>query len=204
MAYSSFDTKEINAKIVYFGAQSSGKSENLRAIHQKLISGEKDLQKRDGAVAARPAIADVSIDQQVFEFLPVAVGKVKDFDVRMHLYTLPCLDSYANLEQVILKGIDGAVFVVDSRVSSLNDNLEAIKQMEQKLAEQGITITDIPVVFQFNHRDDKDAISTETLKVEFSKSDLPVVEAVASRSEGTLETFNLVTGQVLKKLGHMA
>jgi len=198
LAYSSFDTKEINAKVVYFGAQSAGKSENLRSLHRILSqpSGASSL--------AKESISDVVLDQQVFEFLPVALGNIKDFDVRLHLYTLPTVEAYAGLEQVILKGIDGAVFVVDSRAASLTENLQAAKEMEQKLAEQGLSLSDLPVVLQFNHRDDAQVMATEALKHEFSRTERPSVEAVAVRSEGTMETFNLIAGEVLKKLGQLS
>ena len=144
MAFTNFDSKEINCKIVYFGAQGSGKTENLRSIYS---STSQDIQ------SGLLEFAQDELDRKFFDFLPVSLGHVNDFHVKLHLYTLPHNPLYETVSSVILKGIDGYVFVVDSRFDAMGENIEALLSAKKLLSQDGSNPNDLPLVIQYNKRD---------------------------------------------------
>jgi signal recognition particle receptor subunit beta len=137
-------TKEIDCKIVYYGASLSGKTTNLIRIHKafsKYVTGEM-----------------VSIDTEsdrtlFFDFLPMQLGKIKGCDVRLHLYTVPGHVQYSSTRKMVLRGVDGLVFVADSLQSQRKENMLSLKDLERNLKEHDISIFKIPLVFQYNKQD---------------------------------------------------
>src|SRR3989344_6814680 len=144
MSFINYKTKEIHCKIVYYGPGLSGKTTNLQYIYQKTSNLNKS--------------AMISLDTQTertlfFDFLPLAVGKIRGFHVRFHLYTVPGQVFYDASRKLILKGADGVVFVADSQVQRMEANLESLRNLEFHIQGQGTSLKDLPHVVQYNKRD---------------------------------------------------
>lgn len=191
MAFTNFETKEINCKIIYFGPTGSGKTENLRSIFKNT---SKEMQ------AGLLEMSDERRSTQFFDFLPVSIGKVGDFHFKLHLYTLPAASIYESVQSVLLKGIDGYVMVADSRVEAMMDNLQAISDMKKVLNDEGYNYTDLPKVIQYNKRDFKDIVPLEIMKSELNPTGTLDHEAIAVDSKGTMETLQSMAKLSIKKL----
>lgn len=191
MAFTNFETKEINCKIVYFGAEDSGKASNLRSLYEttsrEIKSGLIELDKRKS-------------ENKTFSFLPISLGHVRDFHLKAHLFILPSSSLYETVPSVILKGIDGFVFVCNSEIKAMSKNVESFNITKKTLSEQGYNPIDMPKVIQYNKRDLKDIVPIELLKKEFNYSNFPEQEAIANQSIGTIETLESIAKQVIKKL----
>lgn len=191
MAFTNFQTKEINCKIVYFGPSGAGKRTNLRSILKNTSADlQNDLFELDQSGS----------EEKYFSFLPLSIGKVNGFNLNLHLFTLPEKKSFETVGQVILKGIDGYVFVADSQIESLADNIESLREAKRLLVNQGSKPSNMPVVFQYNKRDSKTAVPLEILKKELNPKHAPEFDAVAINSQGTLETLQAVAQQIVDQL----
>lgn len=193
MAFTNFDSKEINCKIVYFGCQGSGKTSNLRSIYS---STSQDIQ------SGLLEFETDEYDKKFFDFLPVSLGHVNDFHIKLHLYTLPHNPLYETVVSTILKGIDGFVFVVDSRFDSMGDNIEAFLHAKRLLSEDGLNPNDLPSVIQYNKRDVQGAVSIEKLRQEFNPLNTADCESIATEDQGTMDTVQKMAKLVLKKLAN--
>jgi signal recognition particle receptor subunit beta len=191
MAFTNFDTKEINCKVLYFGAPGAGKTANLRSIF-----GNTSAEVRSGLLEldAEPQ------PTKFFDFLPVSLGHVKDFHLKLHLFTLPLNSLYESVGSVILKGIDGFVFVADSRVEAMADNVDCLLAARRILTEEGHNLAEMPRVIQYNKRDMADLVPVEVLRQELNPGLHPDHEAVATQSVGTMETLQAMAKQVIKRL----
>ena len=191
MAFTNFDTKEINCKVIYFGPRSAGKTENLRAVFKstanELRSGLLELDEADGPT-------------KFFDFLPISLGHIREFHLKLHLFTLPSNPLYQSVASVILKGVDGFVFVADSRVEAMADNVDGLKAAQRLLMAEGYNVTDMPRVIQYNKRDLSDILPIEVLRQELNPGQLPDHKAIASQGIGTMETLQSMAQLVLKKV----
>ena len=194
MAFTNFDTKEINCKILYLGPQGAGKSMNLRKILE-LSSPHLELELTSLA-------PNVSSGREYFEFLPISLGKVLDFHIKLHLYTLPLNSLFDSLTSVVLKGVDGFVFVADSRVDRLSHNVEALESAKKILGTQGIVVSNTPSLIQFNKRDDATAVSSQILSSHLNPYQTAEIEASASKGQGVLETLKEIAKQVIKGIAN--
>lgn len=191
MAFTNFETKEINCKIIYLGPSGAGKTANLRSIYHKTAADA-----RSGMIELEGA----SGSTRFFDFLPVSMGRVRDFHLKLHLYTLPMISLYPSVSSVIFKGVDGFVFVADSRVEAMVDNLTALQEARRLFTDEGYNIVDMPRVIQYNKSDLKELVPLEILRAELNPASLPEQKAVASQGVGTMETLQLMANQVLKRL----
>jgi len=191
MAFTNFDTKEINCKIIYFGPRGAGKTENLRSIYKNTAK-----EARSGLIELEESRAGTKF----FDFLPVSMGHVKDFHLKLHLFTLPTNPLYESVNSVILKGVDGIVFVADSRVELMAENIQGLAETRRLLADQGYNFSDLPRVIQYNKRDLQDLVPLDVLRHELNPSNLPDQKAVARDSMGTMETLQAMSKLVLKKI----
>lgn len=191
MAFTNFDTKEINCKVIYFGPQGSGKTANLRAIYAGTSS-----EVRSGLLE----LNDPSGPTQFFDFLPISLGHVKDFHLKLHIFTLPVNSLYESVRSVILKGVDGFVFVADSRIESMADNIEAMLEAKRIMTDEGLNVAEMPRVIQYNKRDGKDIVPIDVMRAELNRSGYPDQEAVAIKSIGTMETLQAMAQLVVKRL----
>lgn len=191
MAFINYINREINAKIVYYGPGLSGKTTNILYIHKKLTPESR------GKLVSLATQTDRTL---FFDFLPISIGEISGFKVRFHLYTVPGQIFYNTTRKMVLKGVDGVVFVADSQKQMLEDNLESLKNLEDNLKEYGIEIESIPLVIQYNKRDLDNAMDLEELHMHLNKRKAPFFTAIASEGKGVLETLMAICKLVIKKL----
>ena len=191
MPFINFATKEINCKIVYYGPGLSGKTTNIKWIYDHIRPENK---------GEMITLATETERTLFFDFVPIEVSNVKGFKVRFHLYTTPGQIIYQASRKLILKGVDGVVFVADSQEERHDANLDTLDDMMENLKEYDIDIEELPLVFQYNKRDLPNILPVEVLRRDLNKWNRPDFEAVATRGIGVLETFKEITRQVLKKL----
>ena len=191
MSFINPQSKEINCKIVYYGPQNAGKSTSLHQVYERT------------APANRGKLVSLSnSDDQAlfFDFLPLSLGKVKNHALRFHLYTVPGDAHYDSAQKMIMKGVDGVVFVVDSRIDRLEDNLNSWKSLEANLKNQDNNILTLPIVIQYNKRDMASTLPIDELRQFFNKRNLPEFETDARKGKNVLEAFQAVAKQVLVEL----
>lgn len=191
MAFFNYVTKEITLKVVYYGPGLSGKTTNLQHLYSILDSSSR------GKFISLATESDRTL---FFDFLPVELGKIKDFSVRFQLYTVPGQIRYNATRKLVLKGADAVVFVADSQTDMKEQNIESFSNMKENLVANNLNPDDILVVFQFNKRDLPNILSTEELNGDLNKSNYPTIEAVASQGRGVQETFRLITSMLLKDI----
>ena len=191
MPFINFATKEINCKIVYYGPGLSGKTTNIKWIYDHIKPENK---------GEMITLATETERTLFFDFVPIEVSNVKGFKVRFHLYTTPGQIIYQASRKLILKGVDGVVFVADSQEERHDANLDTLDDMLENLKEYDIDIEELPLVFQYNKRDLPNVLPVEVLRKDLNRWNRPDFEAVATKGIGVLETFKEITRQVLKKL----
>lgn len=191
MALFNYATKEITLKIVYYGPGLSGKTTNLQYLHSIL-----NPQSR-GKLLSLATETDRTL---FFDFLPVELGKIRDFSVRFQLYTVPGQVCYNATRKVVLKGADGVVFVADSQVSMLEQNSESLANMNENLRANNIDPKDIPLVLQYNKRDISSVSTVEEMNDALNPESVPVIEAAAINGAGVEETFRLITKHILQNI----
>jgi len=191
LSFINFAAREINCKIVYYGAGLGGKTTNLQFIYEKT-----GTQHRGKMIS----LATETERTLFFDFLPLDVGTVRGFKTRFHLYTVPGQVFYDASRKLILRGVDGVVFVADSQQERQDANLEALDNLQTNLREYGYNLATIPYVLQLNKRDLPNALPTDQLKSELMLKSEPVFEAVASQGKGVFDTLKEVARQVLVEL----
>jgi signal recognition particle receptor subunit beta len=191
MSLINYSSREINCKIVYYGPGLCGKTTNIQYVYNKVDPGTK------GKLITLATEMDRTL---FFDFLPLELGTVKGFKTRFHLYTVPGQVYYDASRKLILRGVDGIVFVADSQSSRYDANIESLYNLHENLEEYNLKIEDIPFVIQYNKRDMPDAISLEDLEMELNPEGYASFEAVAVKGEGVFDTLKGVAKGVLKKL----
>ncbi len=191
MSFINFAAREINCKIVYYGPGLGGKTTNLQWVFDKTGDQKK------GKMISLATETDRTL---FFDFLPLDLGTVRGFRTRFHLYTVPGQVFYDASRKLLLRGVDGVVFVADSQEERMDANIEALENLHDNLREHGYDASKVPYVLQLNKRDLPNALSTAQLKEELNKGNAPVIEAVAFRGEGVFETLKEVSRQVLVEL----
>ena len=191
MSFINFAAREINCKIVYYGAGLGGKTTNLQFIFDKTTDKQK---------SKMISLATETDRTLFFDFLPLDLGTVRGFKTRFHLYTVPGQVFYDASRKLILRGVDGVVFVADSQEERLDANLEALDNLQENLKEHGYDFKKIPYVLQLNKRDLPSALPVEQLKTELIRKGEPVFEAIAFRGHGVFETLKEVARLVLVEL----
>jgi mutual gliding-motility protein MglA len=191
LSFINFAAREINCKIVYYGAGLGGKTTNLQYIF------DKTAEKQKGKMISLATETDRTL---FFDFLPLDLGTVRGFKTRFHLYTVPGQVFYDASRKLILRGVDGVVFVADSQGERMDANVEALENLQENLKEHGYDFTKIPYVLQLNKRDLPTAMAVDELKQELIKRNEPVFEAVAFQGQGVFETLKEIARQVLIEL----
>ncbi len=188
MSFVNYHTKEINCKIVYYGPGLGGKTTNIQYIYQKTSSQNKGQMITLNTENERTLF---------FDFLPLDLGEIRGFRTRFHLYTVPGQVFYEASRKLILRGVDGLVFVADSQVERMEANIESYQGLEKNLAEQGYDVSKVPMVMQWNKRDLPNIVPVEDLQFQLNKRKLPAFEAVAMNGQGVFETLKMVSKSVL-------
>jgi len=191
MVQINFATKEVSCKIVYYGPGLSGKTTNLQMVHDKVPA------ERKGKMTS---IATEGERTLFFDFLPLDLGTVAGMNTKFQLYTVPGQVYYNATRRLVLKGVDGLVFVADSQPDKMAENLESWQNLKDNLNEHGLALDDIPVVFQWNKRDVADAVPIILMADRLNDIDAPAYEAVACEGEGVIATLRGVAGLVLERL----
>ena len=191
MSFINHNAKEIHCKLVYYGASLGGKTTNIQWVYQSLAQDQK----------SKLVALNTEIERTLFfDFLPLEVGEIRGFNTRFHLYTVPGQVIYDASRKLILKGLDGVVFVVDSQIDRLEENIASMKNLEKNLEQQGYNIREIPLVIQYNKRDLPNAMPISELRRHLNHYNAPEVEASAFEGKGVLESFKLVSKNVIQIL----
>ena len=189
MSFINFAAREINCKLVYYGAGLGGKTTNLQVIFDNAPNKGKMI-----------SLATESDRTLFFDFLPLDLGTVRGFKTRFHLYTVPGQVFYDASRKLILRGVDGVVFVADSQEERMDANLEALDNLADNLKEHGYDFTKVPYVLQMNKRDLPNALPMDVLSKELVRRGEPVFEAIAYKNVGVFETLKEVARLVLGEL----
>jgi len=191
MTFINYASREINCKLVYYGPGLGGKTTNIKHVYERTNPGSK------GKMISLATETDRTL---FFDFLPLDLGEIRGFRTRFHLYTVPGQVFYDASRKLILKGVDGVVFVADSQAARMEANLESLRNLELNMKDQGYDLRTIPYVLQFNKRDLPTAIPVDEMKKKLQFKDEPVFEAVASQGTGVFETLKTIAKMVLMEL----
>jgi signal recognition particle receptor subunit beta len=191
MTFINYASKEINCKIVYYGPGLGGKTTNLQYIYNKTAPEAK------GKMISLATEADRTL---FFDFLPLDLGTIRGFTTRFHLYTVPGQVFYDASRKLILKGVDGVVFVADSQRERMEANIESIRNLEANLNEHGFDLRTIPYALQFNKRDLANAMAVDEMYRTLNYKREPTFEAVAPVGVGVFDTLKSVAKQILIEL----
>ncbi len=191
MSLINYSSREINCKIVYYGPGLCGKTTNIQHVYNKVAPETK------GKLITLATEMDRTL---FFDFLPLELGTVKGFKTRFHLYTVPGQVYYDASRKLILRGVDGVVFVADSQISRYDANIESLYNLHDNLEEYKIKLDELPYVIQYNKRDMPDIIEFEDLEQELNTDGHPSLEAIAIEGVGVFDTLKAVAKGVLQKL----
>lgn len=196
MSFLNYSTREINFKIVYYGPGLSGKTTNIKTIYNKVKNDNK------GKLVSLATETERTL---FFDFFPLDLGTVKGYKVKFHLYTVPGQIYYSSSRKLIMKGVDGVVFVADSQRERFEANLESLNDMLQNLKDYNIEFDTLPYVLQLNKRDLPNITPANELIEALRHREEPVIEAMALVGDGVVETLKaiskLIMVDVKKKLG---
>ena len=188
-------TKELQLKIVYYGPAKSGKTTNLEQVHA-------NVQVPDASAKGKMTSLATSSDRTLFfDFFPLEATTIKGFKTKFSLFTVPGQVIYNATRQIVLRGVDGIVFVADSQYDKMAENIETFGHMIDNLKSLNLNLEDIPYVIQYNKRDTPEAAPVEYLEYVLNNRDIhaPCFEAVASKTEGVFETLNMITKMLIHK-----
>jgi signal recognition particle receptor subunit beta len=191
MSFINYSSREINCKIVYYGPGLCGKTTNLQYVYAKTNPDAK---------GKMISLATETERTLFFDFLPLSLGEIRGFKTRFHLYTVPGQVFYDASRKLILKGVDGVVFVADSQIERMEANLESVENLRVNLSEQGYDLDKIPYVVQYNKRDLPNVATVEELHRMLNARSVPEFQAVAPTGVGVFDTLKAVAKLVLTEL----
>lgn len=188
MSFVNSNAKEVHCKIVYYGPSLGGKTTNIQWVYQQTSLENKSKMK--------------TLDQEVertlfFDFLPLNIGEIRGFKTRFHLYTVPGQIVYDASRKLILKGLDGVIFVADSQEERMEENIQALKNLEKNLEQQGYDIRQIPLIIQYNKRDLPNAMKLQEMRSTLNTYSAPDFEAVANDGRGVFESLKTISKSIL-------
>lgn len=191
MTFINYAAREINCKIVYYGPGLGGKTTNIQFIYDKTNPTTK------GKLISLATETDRTL---FFDFLPLDLGTVRGFKIRFHLYTVPGQVFYDASRKLILKGVDGVIFVADSQIERMEANEESVYNLDVNLKEQGYDLMNLPYVLQLNKRDLPNIVPVDDMIKKLHKKGEPIFEAVATKGIGVFESLKAVAKLVLLDL----
>ncbi len=191
MANINYAAHEINIKIVYYGPGLCGKTTNLRYLYAQL----------QPKLRGKMMSLSTELDQTLFfDFMPVELGNVRGYTLRFHLYTVPGQVFYNASRKLVLKGVDGLVFVADSQSERIEENLESFDNLIDNLIDYNLKLEEIPTVMQYNKRDLPNIMAVADLEKKLNKNKLPYLESVAIRGINIFETLRQLALMTVKKI----
>ena len=190
MSLFNYNSKEIHCKIIYYGPAGAGKTSNIKWICRHTLDQKWDvfsipLQTKPSAF---------------FDFLPLDIGLIRGFKTRFHLYTIPGNDLFETSQKLLLKGVDGVVFVVDSQKDKMEANKESMNKLKQYLSEEGLSLEKIPMVMQYNKRDLQDIHSIMHIRTALNYYNHPDFSACAEKGQNVFEPLKTLLKMVLTVL----
>ena len=191
MSFINYSSREINCKIVYYGPGLCGKTTNLQYVYARTSPEAK---------GKMISLATETERTLFFDFLPLSLGEIRGFKTRFHLYTVPGQVFYDASRKLILKGVDGVVFVADSQIERMEANLESVENLRTNLGEQGYDLNRIPYVVQYNKRDLPNVATVDELRRLLNPRGVLDFEAVAPTGVGVFDTLKAVAKLVLTEL----
>ena len=191
MSMINYASREINCKLVYYGPGLGGKTTNLEFVYNKVAPGSR---------GKMISLATETERTLFFDFLPLSLGEIRGFKTRFHLYTVPGQVFYDASRKLILKGVDGVVFVADSQIERMEANLESVENLRVNLQEQGYDLDKVPFVMQYNKRDLPNAVPVEELRKVLNPRNVTERQAVAPTGVGVFDTLKDVAKLVLTEL----
>ena len=191
MSMINYASREINCKIVYYGTGLGGKTTNLEYIYSRVNPDTK---------GKMISLATETERTLFFDFLPIDLGEVRGFKTRFHLYTVPGQVYYNASRRLILKGVDGLVFVADSQASRAEANIESMHNLYENLETYGYDLETIPFAIQYNKRDMPNVLPAEELRAQINPMGVPDFEGIAIEGKGVFETLSCVSKLVVKAL----
>lgn len=191
MSFINYNAKEIHCKIVYYGPSLSGKTTNLQWVYQKTTTPEKSQ------MVELPTDVERTL---FFDFLPMDIGEIRGYKTRFHLYTVPGQVVYDASRKLILKGLDGLVFVADSQAERMEENIQSLNNLEKNLEQQGYDIRNIPLVFQYNKRDLPNALPLNELRNQLNRFNAPDFEGSAREGKGVFEALKTASKAIITTL----
>ncbi len=191
MSLFNHNAKEIHCKIVYYGPSLGGKTTNIQWMYQSLAQDQK----------SKLMALNTEIERTLlFDFLPLEIGEIRGFKTRFHVYSVPGQIVYDATRKLILQGIDGVIFVADSQADRMDENLQALENLEKNLHQQGYNIKEIPLLLQYNKRDLPTALPLAQLRKQLNRFNALEVEACAFEGKGVLESFKLISKSIIQVL----
>ena len=191
MSFINYSSREINCKIVYYGTGLGGKTTNLEYIYSRVNPETK---------GKMISLATETERTLFFDFLPIDLGEVRGFKTRFHLYTVPGQVYYNASRRLILKGVDGIVFVADSQASRAEANIESMHNLYENLETYGYDLESIPFAIQYNKRDMDNILTPEELRAQINPLGVPDFEGIAIEGKGVFETLSCVSKLVVASL----
>ena len=191
MSFINYAAREINCKIVYYGPGLGGKTTNLQYIFEQTNPHNR------GKMVSLTGDTERTL---FFDFLPLNIGEIRGFKTRFHLYTVPGQHFYDASRKLVLKGVDGVVFVADSHVERMEDNIESLKSLDLNLRDQGYDMRHMPFAFQYNKRDIENPVPVKVLGEQLNDFKAPEFEAVAVQGTGVFDTLKSISKGILKSL----
>lgn len=188
MSFLNYSTREINFKIVYYGPGLSGKTTNIKTIYEKVKKDNK------GKLVSLATETERTL---FFDFFPLDLGTVKGYKVKFHLYTVPGQIYYSSSRKLIMKGVDGIVFVADSQRERFEANFESLSDMLENLRDYNIDFETMPYILQLNKRDLPNITPANELINALRKKDEPVIEAMALKGDGVVETLKGISKLIM-------
>ena len=188
MSFINYNAKEIHCKIVYYGPSLGGKTTNIQWVYAKSQPDQKSNLMNLNTETERTLF---------FDFLPLELGDIRGFKTRFHLYTVPGQVVYDASRKLILKGLDGVIFVADSQRERMEENIEALNNLKTNLDQQGYNIREIPLVMQYNKRDLPNVATLPELRKALNHFNAPEFEAKAHEGNGVFEALNSVSKSII-------
>lgn len=191
MSFINYNAKEIHCKVVYYGPSLSGKTTNIQWVYQKTADDQK----------SKLVALNTDVERTLFfDFLPLNIGEIRGFKTRFHLYTVPGQVVYDASRRLILKGLDGVIFVADSQKERMEENIESLQNLRTNLERQGNDIRDLPLVIQYNKRDLPNAALLSELRAALNHHNSPDFEASAVDGRGVFESLKTLSKSIITVL----
>lgn len=191
MSFINNNAKEIHCKVVYYGPSLGGKTTNIQWVYNQTSQDQK----------SKLNALETDIERTLFyDFLPLNVGEIRGFKTKFHVYSVPGQVIYDASRKLILKGLDGVVFVADSQTERMEENIESLRNLERNLEQQGYNLREIPLIMQYNKRDLPNVASISELRSALNPYNAPEFEACAAEGKGVFESFKTLSKSILNVL----